>query len=125
MDGGLWWTRLTGGDYNVTMSWWYNETEDPDLAVRWALCGSCGNNSYYTFYNNAQINELTEAALKEQDPVKRGEMYDEIQKISTDELAQIPLYYTPFVNAYANNVKGLTLSPSLQWSLEEAELVAN
>ncbi|QYX56790.1 ABC transporter substrate-binding protein [Roseovarius sp. SCSIO 43702] len=122
VDAGLWWSKLTDGDYQVTSSWWYNETEDPDLAARWAVCGACGNRSYYTNYNNERVNELTEAALRERDEQKRGEMYAEIQKISTEELAQIPLYYSPFANGYATNVKGLTLTPSLQWTLEEAEL---
>ncbi|MEZ5777150.1 MAG: ABC transporter substrate-binding protein [Paracoccaceae bacterium] len=122
VDAGLWWDRLVKGDYEATVSWWYNETEDPDLAVRWAVCGACGNNSYYTNYNNERVNELTEAALREQDDTKRGEMYHEIQKISTEELAQIPLYYTPYANAYSSRIKGLTLTPSLQWTLEEAEI---
>lgn len=122
VDAGLWWSKLTDGDFQVTASWWYNETEDPDLAARWAVCGECGNRSYYTNYNNPRVNELTEAALREQDEDKRGDMYREIQKISTEELAQIPLYYTPFANAYASKVEGLKLTPSLQWTLEDAYL---
>lgn len=123
VDGGLWWDRLTKGEYDITVNWWYNETLDPDLAVRWAVCGACGNNSYYTNYNNERVNELTEAALREQDAEKRGEMYHEIQAISTEELAQIPLYYTPYANAYSDRIKGLTLTPALQWTLEETEIV--
>lgn len=125
VDGGLWWDRLIKGDYDVTFNWWYNETEDPDLAVRWAVCGTCGNNSYYTNYNNDRVNELVEAALREQDDTKREEMYHEIQKISTEEMAQIPVYYPPFANAYSSRIKGLTLTPSLQWTLEETEIVNN
>jgi hypothetical protein len=77
VDGGLWWDRLMAGDYDVTASWWYNENEDPDLAVRWAHCGTCGSNSFYTNYNNERINELTEAALRESDPAAREAMYRE------------------------------------------------
>lgn len=123
VDSGLWWDRLINGDYDATPNWWYNETEDPDLAVRWALCGTCGNRSYYTNYANPRIDELTEAALRELDPAKRGEMYREIQAISVEEVSQIPLYYPPHPNAYATRIKGLSLSPALQWSLEEAEIV--
>lgn len=122
VDAGLWWSNLTEGKYEVTISWWYNETEDPDLAARWAVCGNCGNRSYYTNYDNQRVNELTESALREQDEEERARMYHEIQKISTEELAQIPLYYSPFANAYAKNIEGLALTPSLQWTLEEAEL---
>lgn len=123
VDGGLWWDRLTTGEYQVTINWWYNETEDPDLAVRWAVCGSCGNSSYYTNYNNEEVNKMVEAALREQDETKRGNLYKEIQRISTEELAQIPLYYPPFANAYSSRIKGLTLTPALQWTLEETEIV--
>ncbi len=123
VDAGLWWDRLTKSEYQVTINWWYNETEDPDLAVRWAVCGSCGNNSYYTNYDNAEVNQMVEDALREQDETKRGELYKEIQRISTEELAQIPLYYPPFANAYSSRITGLTLTPSLQWTLEETEIV--
>ena len=123
VDSGLWWDRMIGGDYDVTASWWYNETEDPDLAVRWALCGSCGTESFYTGYDNARVDELTEAALRELDPVARGAMYREIQEISLAELAQIPLWYAPYVNAYSDRITGLSLTPSLQWTLEEAAFV--
>ncbi len=123
VDAGLWWDRLTKGEYQITINWWYNETEDPDLAVRWAVCGSCGNNSYYTNYNNEEVNKLVEDALREQDDTKRGDLYKQIQRISTEELAQIPLYYPPFANAYSSRIKGLTLTPSLQWTLEETEIV--
>jgi peptide/nickel transport system substrate-binding protein len=122
VDAGLWWSKLAEGDYQVTTSWYYNETEDPDLAVRWALCDTCGSNSYYTNYHNEELNELTDLALRERDEAKRAELYSKIQQISVSELSQIPLYYSPFTNAYSDRVKGLTLTPALQWTLEEAEL---
>lgn len=123
VDSGLWWDRLVSGDYDATPNWWYNETEDPDLAVRWALCGTCGNRSYYTDYDNPKVDELTETALRELDPQKRGELYREIQAISLEDVSQIPLYYPPHANAYAKRIKGLMLSPALQWTLEDAEIV--
>ncbi len=123
VDSGVWWDRIMGGDYDVTVSWWYNENEDPDLAVRWAHCGTCGSESFYTFYNNERVNELTEVALRESDPAAREAMYREIQQISLDELSQIPLWYAPYVNAYSDRITGLRLTPALQWTLEEADFV--
>ncbi|MDA4630040.1 ABC transporter substrate-binding protein, partial [Escherichia coli] len=41
VDRGVWWERVPAGDYDLAPSWWYNETPDPDLAVRWAICGTC------------------------------------------------------------------------------------
>ncbi|HXV24723.1 MAG TPA: ABC transporter substrate-binding protein [Alphaproteobacteria bacterium] len=123
VDVGLWWDRLTTGDYDAAPSWWYNETEDPDLAARWALCGACGNKSFYTNYNNETVNQLTEQALNEIDPEKRKALYIRMQEISTEEVSQIPLYYPPYTNAYSTRVKGLMLSPALQWNFEDAEIV--
>jgi peptide/nickel transport system substrate-binding protein len=123
VDVGLFWSKLTEGDYEVTTTWYYNETEDPDLAVRWALCGTCGSKSFYTNYENPEVDKLTDEALREQDPAKRGALYSKIQQITVDELPQIPLYYAPYSNGYSDRVKGLSLTPALQWTLEEAELI--
>ncbi|GJL80393.1 MAG: diguanylate cyclase [marine bacterium B5-7] len=123
VDGGTWWTRVPEGDYDSAPTWWYNETTDPDLAVRWAVCGSCGNRAYYTNYNNDEVNALVDEAAAELDESKRADMYRKIEKITTTEVAQIPLYYPPFANAYGDRVKGLSMTPALQWTLEGAEVV--
>lgn len=122
VDLGTWWDLLVAGEYQSAITWWYNETPDPDLAVRWALCGSCGSDSFYTFYNNEEINQLTDEAVKEIDEEKRGELYSRIQQIALDEVAQVPFYYAPYTNAYLTTVQGLMMNPALQWSLEEATI---
>ncbi len=122
VDGGTWWSRVPDGDYDAAPTWWYNETTDPDLAVRWAVCGACGNRSYYTNYDNAKVNELVEAAAAELDEDKRAAMYREIEEITTREVSQIPLYYPPFANAYGQRITGLRMTPALQWTLEGSEL---
>lgn len=119
VDRGVWWERVPAGDYHAAPSWWYNETLDPDLAVRWALCGTCGTKSFHTGYDNPEVNKLTEAGAAELDPNKRAEIYYRIQEISTNEVSQIPLFYAPFTNAYSARVTGLGMSPALQWSLED------
>jgi peptide/nickel transport system substrate-binding protein len=120
VDSGAWWEATAGGDYDATANWWYNETSDPDLAVRWAVCGSCGSNSYNTFYENPKVDELVEQGTKEADLEKRAAIYRDIEKITTEEVAQIPLYYAPNSVAYSRKLKDLKLTPALQWTLEEA-----
>lgn len=122
VDSGAWWDATGKGDYDAAANWWYNETPDPDLAVRWAVCGSCGSNSYNTFYENSKVDELVEQGTKEADPAKRAEIYKEIQKITTDEVAQIPLYYAPNAVAYSKRLQGIKLTPSLQWTLEDTTI---
>lgn len=123
VDSGVWWDRVPKGDYDAAPTWWYNETPDPDLAVRWALCGTCGNESFYTKYSNPAVDEMIEKGAGEQDPAKRAEIYRQIQEITTSEVAQIPLYYPPYANAYSKGIQGLMMTPSLQWTLEEASAV--
>ena len=122
VDGGTWWSRVPDGEYDAAPTWYYNETTDPDLAVRWALCGTCGNRSFYTNYNNEEVNRLTEEGAAELDEEKRAEIYERIQTITTDEVSQIPLYYPPFANAYSDRISGLSMTPALQWTLESAEI---
>lgn len=120
MDQALYEQRLMDGDYDASIEWWYNETADPDLAVKWALCGSCGNRSYYTNYSNDRLDQLTRQGTVELDAEKRGVIYREILQIAFADVAQIPLYYRPWLNAYSTGIEGLHLTPSTQWTLEEA-----
>lgn len=122
VDSGAWWDATGKGDYDAAANWWYNETPDPDLAVRWAVCGTCGSNSYNTFYENPKVDELVEQGTKEADPAKRAEIYKEIQKITTEEVAQIPLFYAPNAVAYSKRLQGIKLTPSLQWTLEDTTI---
>ncbi len=122
VDGGAWWDATGKGEYDAAANWWYNETPDPDLAVRWAVCGSCGSNSYNTFYENPKVDELVEQGTMEADQAKRAEIYKQIQKITTEEVAQVPLYYAPNAVAYSKRLQGLKLTPSLQWTLEETSI---
>lgn len=122
VDTPTWWDRVTTAEYGITPTWWYNETTDPDQAVRWALCGSCGNSSFYSYYDNPEVNALTEQAVRELDPEVRQELYSEIQRISLEEVAQVPLFYPPYTIAMSDRVEGLMMSPALQWSLDEARV---
>lgn len=122
VDSPTWWDKVTSADYGITPSWWYNETTDPDQAVRWALCGSCGTSSFYTYYENPEVGALTEQAARELDPEARRELYREIQRITLEEVSQVPLYYPPYTVAMSTEVEGLVMSPFLQWSLAETRL---
>ncbi|RUU91974.1 ABC transporter substrate-binding protein [Mesorhizobium sp. M7A.F.Ca.MR.176.00.0.0] len=110
------WTRLADGEYQAEMNWWYNETRDPDNALRWCVWGAGDNKSYYTRYNNETINKLIDEASGEADNAKRAELYAQIQKTVVDEVAQVALYHPTWLNAYAPSVKGLVLNVGLQFS---------
>ncbi len=123
IDPGQAWTQLIDGQYQAQMNWWYNETTDPDNAVRWCVWGAGDNKSYYTRYNNDEVNKLIDAAAGEADEAKRAEMYYKIQKISVDEVAQVALYHPTWTSARSPAVTGLVFNLGSQYSaIDEADL---
>jgi len=121
IDASLSWTRLAEGEYEASMQWWYNETRDPDNALRWCAWGAGENKSYFTRYNNDRVNKLIDEAAGESDSARRAAQYAEIQKITVDEVAQVALYHPAWLNAYNPEIKGLLLNVGLQFSsLDEA-----
>jgi peptide/nickel transport system substrate-binding protein len=117
------WTRLTNGEYQAEMNWWYNETRDPDNALRWCAWGAGDNKSYYTRYNNEEVNKLIDQAAGETDSAKRGEMYAKIQQVAVEEVAQVAIYHPAWLNAYSPHVKELTLNIGLQFAdIDETDL---
>jgi peptide/nickel transport system substrate-binding protein len=115
--------RLETGEYDASINWWYNENTDPDQAVRWAVCGTCGNRSYFTEYQNDEVDRLVAEGARTMDETKRREIYHRIQEISTTEVAQIPLFYPTWLNGYSKKIEGLKLTPATQWTLENARHV--
>ncbi|RVC76852.1 ABC transporter substrate-binding protein [Mesorhizobium sp. M4A.F.Ca.ET.022.05.2.1] len=123
IDSGQAWTQLVDGKYQAQLNWWYNETTDPDNALRWCAWGAGENKSYYTRFNNAEVNALIESAAAEVDQAKRDEMYKKIQRICVEEVAQVALYHPTWTSARAANVTGLAFDPGCQYStIEEADL---
>lgn len=123
MDQAIYEQRQMDGDYDAAIEWWYNENAEPDLAVKWALCGSCGNRAYYTNYQNDRVDELVRQGAAELDPDRRRDIYREIQAIAFRDVAQIPLFYPSWLNAYSTRIEGLGFTPATQWTLEEARHV--
>jgi peptide/nickel transport system substrate-binding protein len=125
IDPGQAWTQLVAGDYQAQLNWWYNETTDPDNAVRWCVWGAGANKSYYTRYNNDEVNGLIDKAAGEADQAKRAAMYSRIQRICVDEVAQVALYHPSWTSARSAAVAGLVFDLGSQYaSIDEADLKA-
>jgi peptide/nickel transport system substrate-binding protein len=118
------WTRLIDGDYQAQLNWWYNETRDPDNALRWCAWGAGENKSYYTRYNNDEVNKLIDQAAGETDDAKRGALYAKIQQICVEEVAQVAMFHPNWLNGYSPKVKDLILNIGLQFSeIDQTDLV--
>jgi peptide/nickel transport system substrate-binding protein len=67
-------------------------------------------------YRNPRVDELFALGSREADPLKRGEIYAEVQRLLVDELPYLWLVETEFVAASRANVQGLR-----PWSASFAE----
>ena len=125
VDPGQVWTQLVAGDYQAQLNWWYNETTDPDNAVRWCVWGAGDNKSYYTRYNNDEVNKLVDEGAGEQDDAKRAAIYAKIQAICVDEVAQVALYHPSWTSARSKAVTGLVFDLGSQYAaIDQADLTA-
>lgn len=123
IDPGEAWNQLISGEYQAELNWWYNETTDPDNAVRWCVWGAGDNQSFYTRYNNDEVNALIDQGASELDEAKRAEIYAKIQRICVDEVAQVVLWHPTWTSARSAAVTGLTFDPGSQYaSIDAADL---
>jgi len=101
------------GDTEMHIRGWGNATGDGDYnqynLYHSASVGAAGN---YSFYTNAEVDKLIEAARKEQDLEKRKEYYEKAQEIERRDVVDIPLRSVENIVAMSKNVKGVFISPS-------------
>ena len=94
----LGWTTVTGdADYGI-----YNQ-------VHTKAFGSAGNRA---FYSNIEVDNLLDLARVELDPVKRADMYKQIQEILYEDLPFIPIFYKLGNVGASRIVKGFNFDPS-------------
>ncbi|MGL5956958.1 MAG: ABC transporter substrate-binding protein, partial [Brevinema sp.] len=105
------WARFldgTGkGEHDAFILGWTTVTGDADYGISTLVhtdaFGGPGNRS---FYSNPRVDQLLDQARIEVDPVKRNEMYKEIQIILDQEQPFFPLFYKLSNVGTSKNVKG-------------------
>lgn len=112
------WQMLVDGDYDLSVMYWTNDVLDPDQKTTFVL-GHDSNQNYMTRYKNDKVKELVAAARVETDPVKRGQMYEELQKLAKQDVNWIDLYYSPYINISRSNVQNFLQNPLGRFTLEE------
>ena len=122
-EQGQQWDSTVAGDYDLSINYWTNDIIDPDEKATFSLYGKDENKSYYTNYNNPKVTELIDQGRVTMDPAKRTEIYNEIQKIASEDVNWVDLYYSPFRNASRSYVKGFYQNPTGRFMLEDTEIV--
>ncbi len=85
---------------------WIGDYPDGEnyLALFYSKNGAPPN---YTFFKNAQYDQLYEAAMKETDPGKVCSLYHQMEAIIIDEAPVVPLFYDEVTRFTHKNVKGM------------------
>jgi len=109
---------LVDGEYDISVMYWTNDILDPDQKTTFVL-GHDTNQNYMTRYKNGKVKDLVAAARIEADPVKREQMYVELQKLAKQDVNWIDLYYSPYINISRNNVSNFLQNPLGRFTLEE------
>jgi peptide/nickel transport system substrate-binding protein len=91
-------------DFDVAMGGWAS-TLDPDSARSLFMTGG-GQNS--VGYSNARVDALFEQGAREQDDVRRKQIYDEVQRILLDDLAMYPMTTLKTFTAIDRRVAGVS-----------------
>jgi peptide/nickel transport system substrate-binding protein len=108
------------GDYDMSLQYWTNDIIDPDELVSFAIDFTQGGDSFFTKYNSAQANALAARGRTEADPVKRNDIYRQIQRIWYNDQHMLALYHSPFRNATRKWVHDFHQNPFGYWSLSKA-----
>jgi peptide/nickel transport system substrate-binding protein len=97
--------KLHKGEMDASLfNWTYGGTAgDPDPAV--TLRSNGGNN--WSHFENARVDTLIDAGLREVNPTKRKQIYSEIQKIVAEEVPFLYVMYWDWYNVFNKRVKGL------------------
>jgi peptide/nickel transport system substrate-binding protein len=105
------------GVYPMSLVEWYPDFLDADNYVQPFLqceegtpekgCKKGGSVSQGSFYFNDTMNKLIEAQRKEQDPVKRKQIFAQIQDILSKDVPYIPLWQEQDYLFAQNGVKGV------------------
>ena len=115
-------TNYREGNYMSTPTAWTNDMNDPTEIVNYAMRGGASPFSYWTRYNNADLNDKITKADLEQDAKKREALYSEIQKIYMDAA---PLAFIAHLGATAgwrSNIDGFFIDGLSYYRFEEVKI---
>jgi peptide/nickel transport system substrate-binding protein len=115
-------TNYREGNYMSTPAAWTNDMNDPTEIVNYAMRGGASPFSYWTRYNNPDLNDKITKADLEQDAKKREALYSEIQKIYLDAA---PLDFIAYLGATAgwrNNVDGFFIDGLSYYRFEDVKI---
>jgi peptide/nickel transport system substrate-binding protein len=115
-------TNYREGNFMSTPTAWTNDMNDPTEIVNYAMRGGASPFSYWTRYNNPDLNDKITKADLEQDAKKREALYSEIQKIYSDAAPIASIAYLGATAGWRSNVDGFFIDGLSYYRFEDVKI---
>ena len=115
-------TNYREGNYMTTPTAWTNDMNDPTEIVNYAMRGGASPFSYWTRYNNAELNDKITKADLEQDAKKREALYSEIQKIYMDAAPLVFIAHLGATAGWRQNIEGFFIDGLSYYRFEDVKI---
>lgn len=107
------------GNFQLMTGYATTDIIDPDQMAGFLVKGG---NPINNGYKNADVDAAITEAAQTDDREKRMELYSQVQQTTTDEVALIPLYYSPAVFSFSDSVKGFKTTAVGSYTLRDTWL---
>ena len=120
IDSGTLWDRWSKLDYEMVMGSGTSDNLDPNANMLFCCVSDGGADSSYTGWKDPDVDAVFRKTQTEMDFAKRGELYDEFQKLVMERGPFIELVHQ--VNRYGSQSKvhNFFLDPTAHWHFEYA-----
>jgi peptide/nickel transport system substrate-binding protein len=110
--------RTETTNYEMSIGYMTSDIIDPDELVSFAMVGTGGTNSIWTYYNNPTLNKLAAQAAGVQDKATRQKLYDQCNHMFHDDAPMIFLYQTPSLSVSSSKLQGFKVLPTGNYRIE-------
>jgi peptide/nickel transport system substrate-binding protein len=123
LESGLAWERNRNKDFDMRMGGIGTaDNVDPNANWLYGFISDGGAESGRTGWHDDEMNTLFRQSQVETDFEKRGEIYDQLQKIAMERGPSVPIFNASVVYAYRDNVQDFKILPTFNWRLWEVWL---
>ena len=120
-DFGTGFGKVEAGDYQALLAYITSDTNDQDFLAS-IQADFTVFEGFFSGYNNATVTDWLIQARQALDSATRADLYCKVQQQVYWDGYSVPLNFKPFVNAYANYVKGFANSVTGPWWLKDVWL---
>lgn len=113
--------RTPEGDFELG-EWAWSATPDPSITTLFSANQIPPNGQNYYRYRNQEVTRLLEQADVTVDQQERARLIRRAQELMAEDVPLIPLYQRPEIYAYADNLEGPEVNPTLAtafWNVGE------